>query len=280
MKKIYVSFVLIVSLFLSAFIFGLSDKTVLRVGDSKLTEKQLAEKIESLPPQYKEYYTTNEGKAVLIDSIKKEFLVYEKAKSNKYDNNKEVLKQLENITKQLMIAQYLKENIEDKIKISNKEMKKYYDDNTELFMKDDQVRARHILVNSEEEASEIINKLSEGASFQVLARENSIDPGSKNNGGDLGWFAKGQMVAPFENAAFSLKKGEYTKMPVKTQFGFHIIKVEDTKEPEEVSFEEAKEEIEMYLKQTAQKEALDKLITEAETSIQVEDFSEQFLLEQ
>ncbi len=278
MKKVLVVVMLVVFLFSVAFSFGLTDKVILRVGSSTLTQKQLEEKVESLPPQYKEYYSTVDGKKILIDSIKKEYLVYEMAKKSKYDNNKNVQEQLENIKKQVMVAQFLKDKIESKIKVSAKDSKKYYDDNKDTFKKDDQVKARHILVATEKEAKEVLGKLKAGESFQALAKEYSMDPGSKANGGDLGWFAKGQMVKPFETAAFALKKGEYTKEAVQTQYGFHIIMVEDKKDAEQLEYKEVSEEIENYLKQNAQKEALDALLKEASSSVKVEDFSEQLLL--
>lgn len=278
MKKVTVVVMLGISLLLSAFIFGLTDKVILRVGDSSLTQKQLEERIATLPPQYQEYYSSADGKKILIDSIKKEFLVYEMARKDKYDTNKDVLAQLENIKKQVMVAQYLQDSIEKKISISNKDTKKYFDDNKEVFKKDEQVKARHILVATEKEANEIIEKLNKGESFQSLAREYSMDPGSKVNGGDLGWFAKGQMVKPFETVAFELKAGTYTKAPVQTQYGYHVILVEEKKAPEQVEYKDVSKEIEMFLKQNAQKEALDKLIQQAEALIKVEDFSEELLL--
>lgn len=89
------------------------------------------------------------------------------------------------------------------------------------------VHAAHILVKSEDKAKELIMKIKQGENFNKLAVDNSLCP-SKKNGGDLGWFTRGQMVKPFENAAFSMKKGEISQ-PVKTDFGWHIIKLIDTK---------------------------------------------------
>ncbi|MDD4527785.1 MAG: peptidylprolyl isomerase [Candidatus Margulisbacteria bacterium] len=278
MKKIAVLFTLLVSLFFFAFSFGLTDKVILRVGDSTLTQSQLDEKIAALPQQYQEYYSSIDGKKILIDSIKKEYLVYEMSNKAKYDTNKEVLAQIENIKKQVMVAQYLKDNIESKIKVSAKDAKKYYDENKDMFKKDDQIKARHILVATEKEAKDIIAKLNKGESFQALAREFSMDPGSKVNGGDLGWFAKGQMVKPFETAAFALKKGEYTKQEVQTQYGYHVIFVEDKKDAEQLAYKDVSTEIENYLKQNSQKEALDALLKDAAASVKVEDFSEQLFL--
>lgn len=88
----------------------------------------------------------------------------------------------------------------------------------------DKIKCSHILVNKQSEALQVLERLKKGESFAELARELSTDRGSGKRGGDLGFFGRGQMVKPFEEAAFKLKKGELTKEPVKTQFGYHIIK--------------------------------------------------------
>jgi peptidyl-prolyl cis-trans isomerase C len=106
------------------------------------------------------------------------------------------------------------------------EMKKLYDESVAKMQPEEEVRARHILVKTEAEAKDVLAKVKGGADFEKLAREISIDPSAKANGGDLEYFSKGQMVAEFSEAAFKLDKGQVSE-PVKTQFGFHIIKVED-----------------------------------------------------
>jgi peptidyl-prolyl cis-trans isomerase C len=102
--------------------------------------------------------------------------------------------------------------------------------------------ARHILVASKDQAVEIIKKLKGGAKFDELAKTQSTD-GSKTNGGDLGWFSLARMVKPFGDAVKGLKKGEYTQEPVQTQFGWHIIKLEDTREAAPPAFDQVKPQI-------------------------------------
>ncbi|SMF33636.1 peptidyl-prolyl cis-trans isomerase C [Tistlia consotensis] len=106
----------------------------------------------------------------------------------------------------------------------------------------EEVKARHILLKDKESAEKIIDQLNKGADFEKLAKENSTGP-SAAQGGDLGWFAKDQMVEPFSKAAFELKKGEYTKAPVKTQFGWHVIKVEDRRTKAAPSFAEVESKL-------------------------------------
>lgn len=105
-------------------------------------------------------------------------------------------------------------------------------------------RARHILVDKEEEAKAVIEKLKAGAKFEDLAKELSKDPGSAENGGDLDWAAPGSYVAEFSQAMTKLEKGQYTQVPVKSQFGYHIIQLEDTRETQGVPpFEEIKDQL-------------------------------------
>jgi peptidyl-prolyl cis-trans isomerase C len=116
----------------------------------------------------------------------------------------------------------------------------------EQFVKDhppkEEVSARHILVEKEDQAKAVIAELNKGADFATLAKEKSTDP-AKDNGGDLGYFSRADMVPEFADAAFKLKKGEYTKEPVHSQFGWHVIKLEDRREAPAPTFEESKDEM-------------------------------------
>jgi peptidyl-prolyl cis-trans isomerase C len=116
----------------------------------------------------------------------------------------------------------------------------------EQFVKDhpakEEVSARHILVEKEDQAKAVIAELNKGADFATLAKEKSTDPG-KDSGGDLGYFSRTDMVPEFADAAFKLKKGEYTKEPVHSQFGWHVIKLEDRRNAAPPTFEESKDEM-------------------------------------
>ena len=103
--------------------------------------------------------------------------------------------------------------------------------------------ARHILVANKEQAEQIIKKLKGGAKFEDLAKAQSTDTGSKDNGGDLGWFTTSRMVKPFADAVKGLKKGEVTPEPVQTQYGWHVIQLEDTREAAPPPFEQVKPQL-------------------------------------
>jgi peptidyl-prolyl cis-trans isomerase C len=120
--------------------------------------------------------------------------------------------------------------------------KTFYEDQLKGMKPEEEVQARHILVETEEQAKDIAGKLAKGGDFAALAKENSKDPGSKDDGGMLGYFGRGQMVPQFEEAVFKLKKGEISP-PVKSQFGFHVIKLEDRRDKKLPTFDEVKDRI-------------------------------------
>ncbi len=132
--------------------------------------------------------------------------------------------------------------LKPRIEISDEELQTYFDENKESFNESEQVEASHILVEDEETAKEVAKKLADGEDFVELAKEYSTDTSNAESGGELGFFAKGDMVAEFENTAFSMEIGSISE-PVKTEHGYHIIKVTDKKAAKEAVFEEKKEEI-------------------------------------
>lgn len=142
------------------------------------------------------------------------------------------------------------------------EMKKLYSESVAKTQPEEEVRARHILVKTEKEAQDVLAKLKGGADFEKLAREISIDPSAKSNGGDLEYFTKGQMVAEFSDAAFKLNKGQVSQ-PVKTQFGFHIIKVEDKRSKPVPKYEEVKDQVQAFVVRKAQAELVMKVRADA-----------------
>jgi peptidyl-prolyl cis-trans isomerase C len=133
---------------------------------------------------------------------------------------------------------------------------------------EEEVHARHILVANEAEAKKLIAELEKGADFATLAKQNSTDPGGKD-GGDLGFFKKDDMVPEFAAAAFALKPGEITKTPVHTQFGWHVIKVEERRQAAPASFDQAKEE----LRQKMVQEGVQQAVAKARAQVTVQRFN-------
>ncbi|WP_034762000.1 peptidylprolyl isomerase [Rossellomorea vietnamensis] len=144
----------------------------------------------------------------------------------------------ENIKTYLLTEKLLK----DRVKITDDQIKEYFEANKDTFAQKEQVEASHILVDDEKTAQEVKKKLDDGGDFAELAKEYSTDTSNADSGGELGYFGKGEMVTEFDDKAFSMKKGEISE-PVKTEFGYHIIKVTGKKEAKEAVLADHKDEI-------------------------------------
>jgi foldase protein PrsA len=136
----------------------------------------------------------------------------------------------------------IKQLLEPQIEITEEEMKTYFDENKDSFAEAEQIKASHILVPDEKTANKVKQKLNDGGDFAELAKDYSTDDSTKDSGGDLGYFAKGTMVSEFEDVAFGLAVDQVSK-PVKTKYGYHIIKVEAKKKAKEANYNDSKEEI-------------------------------------
>ena len=200
------------------------------------------------------------GKELIYDNAKKTGIT----KSAEY---KREYKKLEERMKKELAIQVWQKKLLDTIKISNKDLKAYYNKNIDEFREKESVHARHILVKTEAEANKIIAQLKPlsgdklKTKFIELARKESTGPSGKN-GGDLGYFMKGQMVPAFNEKVFSMKKGTITKAPVKTQFGYHVIYLEDKKPSMTKSFNDVKTFIEQRLKMEKFKAVMKKKMDE------------------
>jgi len=159
--------------------------------------------------------------------------------------------------------------VEDEVqgKVSDDEIKARYDKDVTGYVAPEEVHARHILVKTEDEANAILKQLADGGDFQAIAKEKSEDPGSKANGGDLGFFAKGQMVPEFEAEAFALKPGETSTKAVKTQFGYHIIKVEEKRLQPVPTLDQVREQVIQMVQRDKYQETLAKMRAEAKVEI-------------
>ncbi len=152
------------------------------------------------------------------------------------------------------------------LEISEDELRGAYEEVAAGYADDQQHRAWHILVDTEEKAREILVQLEDGADFAALAKEHSEDPGSAETGGDLGWFSLDQMVEPFAEAVDALQPGEIGEEPVETRFGWHVLKLEDTRHAPAPAFEELRPELEDQVR----REAVNDMITELREDATVE----------
>lgn len=197
------------------------------------------------------------------DRIINQEIVAQAAVKKGLDKSPEVLQQIELTRLELLANAYLAEELK-KNPPSEAALKKEYDAIVAQMGKNE-YKGRHILVESEDEAKKIVADLKKGAKFEKLA-EKSKDAGSAKNGGDLGWFPPDQMVKPFADAVAKLKKGETTPAPVQTQFGWHVIRLDDTRPRQVPAFEQVKPQLE----QQAQRLQVQKIVEDLHAKAKVE----------
>jgi peptidyl-prolyl cis-trans isomerase C len=241
-----------------------SDPIVAKVNGTAITRADL-EALQSQLPPFAQQQPLSALYPRLVDRLVDGKLVLAKAKSEKFEQDPEVRKQIallqDRVIEQIWVHRQIDKQLTDEV------LKKAYDESIKSFKAEDQVRARHILVPTKEEADKLLARLKKGEDFAALAKEASKD-GSASSGGDLGFFGKGQMVKPFEEAAFGLKMGEVSKAPVQSQFGWHLIKVEERKPSTPPSFEESKAE----LKESRSRELADKIVADLRKDAKIERF--------
>lgn len=212
----------------------------------------------------RERFNNDEGINILADELINQELLLEDAKAKKYDQDKEFAEELE-IVKNNMLKNYAMHKVFESVTITDKELKEYYENNKETLFSPVTYTASHILVEDEKEADKIYEEIKDGKDFAKAAEEYSLDPSAKN-GGQLGSFPRGVMVKEFQEGLDSLKVGEISK-PVKTEFGYHLIKLDDKKEIES-TFEEIKDQVrstyEMLKRQNEYMDLVNKLAEKAE----------------
>ena len=205
---------------------------------SGTVDQMINDKIVEAEAEKKKITVSNSTISSEIDKLKEQY-GGEDAFKQALVNNNTTLTALKNDVKNYLL---IKKLLEPEIKITEDEMKTYFEENKGSFATAEQVKASHILVADEKTAKEIKQKLDNGEDFATLAKKYSTDESTKDKGGELGYFAKGTMVTEFDNVAFTLPVNKISD-PVKTEYGYHIIKVEDKKAAQAANYEASKAEI-------------------------------------
>ncbi len=243
------------------------NKVVAKVGAIEITLGDLDQAVTDLAQQLQNVPEA-QRRARALDTLVDVYSLAQKATAEGLDKDPVVKRQLALLRARALHNNYFQNKIRPTIK--DEAIKARYEKEVAGAETPQEVSARHILVKTEEEAKEIINELDGGADFVELAKAKSTGP-SGANGGDLGYFGAGRMVPAFEQAAFAMEKGQYTKEPVKTQFGYHIIKVEDKRSQPAPTFEATKDQIQQLLMTEAYAETIKK--TREEIGVQILDES-------
>jgi peptidyl-prolyl cis-trans isomerase C len=201
---------------------------------------------------------TPETRKAIIDQLALQMVVADEAVKKGLDKSPDVVEQLTAMKQSVLANAYVRDYIKNN-PVTDEMLKAEYD-RIKASVSGNQYKARHILVEKEGEAKDIVARLKKDpAAFDKLAKERSKDPGSKAQGGDLGWFDPSQMVPEFGNAVTKLEKGKFTEAPVKTQFGYHVILLEDVKPVEAPSLDDVKPQLQQQVQQQNLRKQLDSL---------------------
>ncbi len=215
------------------------DPVVAKVNGETIRRSEVLETQKLLPPQYRNL-PLEQIYPLLLDEMIDGRLATAEARRMKLQNDPQVKRRIANAEDQILREAYFDREV-TKI-LTDQELRKRYDEIVAAMPKQEEIRARHIVVKTKEEAEAIIKQLEAGGDFAAIAKEKSAD-GSKDEGGDLGYFTKGDVVPAFWAAADALKPGEITKTPVETEFGWHVIQVEDRRTAQPPPFDSVREQL-------------------------------------
>ena len=251
---------------------GGSDPVIIKSGDLQIRKSEFEAALKTIPAEYQAYAAGPGKKAFAEDYIRMKLLARE-AEKHGLDKTAETIQQLKMLRENALANAEL-DRIEKNIQVSDADVQKVYDQRKPSF---EQAKARHILIafkgsqaaqagkdlteeQAKAKAEDIRKKIAAGADFAELAKAESDDKGSGARGGELGWFTKGQMVPEFEKAAFETKPGELSAGVIRTQFGYHVIKVDEHRTQ---ALSDVKPQLQRELRQTRLQEKLDALKTTA-----------------
>ena len=267
MKKIFIGMFVVLCFFSCT--QKENDKVLVTIDKEKITMEEFSKELDKIPMNMKMAVATESGKKSFLDRLIMKKLLLIEASKEKMESEKEFQTRLLDIKEQLLIESILKKKIASNSQLNDEELKKYYDANKDKFKKDKEINTRHILLKTEEEAKQVKEKLQNGEDFVELAKKYSIDPNAKTTGGVLGFYPKGSLLPEYEDVAFKLAKVGQVSGIVKSQYGYHIIRLEGTKPPTFVAFDEVKDFIKQQLAQEKQKELIEKYIEDLKKSAKI-----------
>lgn len=233
-----------------------SDPVVARVNNEEIKKSDVMREMAGLPPQLQQIPLENLFPQLLERMIDSKLLLAE-GRAQKLDESDDYKKRVANAQERILSDITLRSKV--KPMVTEEKIKARYDAIVAKSKPEEEVHARHILLKTEKEAQDVIAELGKGGDFAKIAEAKSTDTGSAKQGGDLGYFTKGAMVPAFANAAFAMKAGDVSKVPVKTEFGFHVIKVEDKRKAEPVKLDKVKAQVEAQVAEEAANEYVESL---------------------
>ena len=243
----------------------LSPETILAsFGEQTITLGEFTQIWEEVPEDYK----LQLDKSLVLDQIISEKLLIQEAENMGLKEDSDVLEQIKKMTEQILVQALIEREILNKLKVNNEEVLEYYEQNKDIFTEKEQVHLYNILLETEEEAQDILEQLKAGGDFSEIAKEKSTGP-SAAQGGDLGYLSKGTIIPEIEEVVFALELEELSEV-IKTDFGFHILKITEKKPKSVKTLEEVKEDIIQTLLPNKQKEAFENLLEELKGKAEIE----------
>jgi peptidyl-prolyl cis-trans isomerase C len=242
------------------------DPVVARVNGADIHRSDVIEMMHNLPPQLQQQ-PPEKVYPLVLDQIVSTMLVSQAGRKSKLQDDPGVKKRVALAQDQIIADAYVQRFIEKNV--TDQKLHARYDKFVKEAPPREEVKARHILVATEDEAKAVVTELKGGADFAKVASEKTTDPAGKTSGGDLGYFTKDQMVPEFAEAAFKLKNGEFTDTPVKSQFGWHVIKVEDRRTAKPPAFEQVKPQ----LTNQVSRELVGEKVKELKTAAKIEVYN-------
>ena len=235
---------------------GKNEIVLATIGDSEITITDFNERISNLPPKYQDVVVKR--KEDFLEEIINDTLLYREAIKNDLHRDSDVKNLIEEAKKKILISRLLKDEVDDKISISDEDIFIFYEANQKRYMSPEIMRVSHILVHTPEDAENILQEINAGSLFEDMARAKSIDP-TAQNGGDIGYFPKGQLMPEFEKACGDLEIEEISGV-VKTALGYHIIKLTDRKPPKKRPLEQVTDDIMTRLRNIKRQEIFGALL--------------------
>jgi peptidyl-prolyl cis-trans isomerase C len=233
-----------------------AQKQVAKVDNHVITEEDVRIALDELASGLPQQMDAAQRRTYAIDYLIDLKIVANQAAKDKLDESQDFRKRLDQTRDRLLMESILTR--EGDKAATDAAIAKFYEDTVKTLKTEQEVKARHILVETEAEAKAALERLKKGEDFAKVAAELSKDPGSGKEGGDLGWFEKARMVPEFAEAAFKLEKGQLSE-PVKSQFGFHIIRTDDKRDKKPPELDAVKDQLKRYLAQKAQQDFVLKL---------------------
>ncbi len=242
-------------------------QVLVEVNGASITTGDFNRELKNLPEYLKAMADTPEGRKEMLDTMVIRELILQQATKDGLDKSAEIEEKMKDLKKRLIVESFLKKKVETESQVSDADLQKFYEANKDKFKTGEQIRASHILVKTDKEAKDILAQIKAGGNFEELAKKNSVDSSSAK-GGDLGWFGKGSMVPVFEKAAMSLKEGQVSDV-VKSDFGFHIIKLTGKRPAGVRPLDEVKDQIKGAIMPTKQQEVFQKIKEELKKNAKI-----------